>query len=109
MKRLVCGDDDQMSMRRVKQPFSRRICTSQPSKLMSFGHSYKKKRGTRRSRYWRTLGMCASQDRPSRFIAACATGRIGDDLGEQAVTLTVERTPGRALTRVERWVARLCT
>ncbi|MEO9056937.1 MAG: hypothetical protein ABI396_02050 [Ktedonobacteraceae bacterium] len=38
------------------------------------------------------------QDRPSRFIAACATGRIGDDLVERAVTLTVARTQGRALT-----------
>jgi hypothetical protein len=37
------------------------------------------------------------QDRPSRFIAACATGRIGDDLVERAVTLTVARTQGRAL------------
>ncbi|WP_244422608.1 hypothetical protein [Ktedonobacter racemifer] len=34
------------------------------------------------------------QDRPSRFIAACATGRIGDDLIERAVTLTVVRTQG---------------
>jgi len=38
------------------------------------------------------------QDRPSRFIAACASGRIGDDLVEGAVTLTVTRTHGRALT-----------
>ncbi len=38
------------------------------------------------------------QDRPSRFIAACATGRIGDDLVERAVTLTVTRTQGRPLT-----------
>jgi hypothetical protein len=37
------------------------------------------------------------QDRPSRFIAACATGRIGDDLVERAVTLTVARTQGRPL------------
>jgi hypothetical protein len=41
---------------------------------------------------------CLVQDRPSRFIAARATGRIGDDLVEQAVTLTVSRTQGRALT-----------
>src|SRR5713226_3033585 len=41
---------------------------------------------------------CLVQDRPSRFIAACATGRIGDDLVERAVTLTVARTHGRALT-----------
>jgi hypothetical protein len=40
--------------------------------------------------------MRASQDRPSRFIAACATGQIGDDLVERAVTLTVARTQGRA-------------
>ncbi|GHO66829.1 hypothetical protein KSC_057210 [Ktedonobacter sp. SOSP1-52] len=37
------------------------------------------------------------QDRPSRFIAACATGRIGDDLIERAVILTVARTQGRPL------------
>ena len=41
---------------------------------------------------------CLVQDRPSRFIAACATGRIGDDLVERAVTLTVSRTQGRGLT-----------
>jgi len=41
---------------------------------------------------------CLVQDRPSRFIAACATGCIGDDLVERAVTLTVTRTHGRALT-----------
>jgi len=44
------------------------------------------------------MGMRASQDRSSRFIAACATGRIGDDLVERAVTQTVARTHGRALT-----------
>jgi hypothetical protein len=31
---------------------------------------------------------CLVQDRPSRFIAACATRRIGDDLVENAVTRT---------------------
>src|SRR6266436_8054724 len=41
---------------------------------------------------------CLVQDRPSRFIAACATGRIGDDLVAQAVTLIVSRTQSRALT-----------
>src|SRR5260370_1131991 len=41
---------------------------------------------------------CLVQDRSSRFIATCATGRIGDDLVERAVTLTVARTHGRALT-----------
>jgi hypothetical protein len=41
---------------------------------------------------------CLVQDRPSRFIAACATGRIGDDLVERAVTLTVTRTQGHSLT-----------
>src|SRR5713101_8164625 len=40
---------------------------------------------------------CLVQDRPSRFIAACATGRLGDDLVERAVTLTVARTQGRPL------------
>src|SRR5450755_2546722 len=41
---------------------------------------------------------CLVQDRPSRFIAASATGRIGDDLVERAVTLTVTRTQGQSLT-----------
>jgi len=41
---------------------------------------------------------CLVQDRPSRFIAACATGRIGDELVERAMTLTVTRTQGRWLT-----------
>jgi hypothetical protein len=41
---------------------------------------------------------CLVQDRPSRFIAACATGRIGDDLVERAVTLVVACTQGRGLT-----------
>ena len=41
---------------------------------------------------------CLVQDRPIRFIAACATGCIGDDLVEHAVTLTVTRTQGRPLT-----------
>src|ERR1700730_19140555 len=40
---------------------------------------------------------CLVQDRPSRFIAACATGRIGDDLVGRAVTLTVARTQSRPL------------
>jgi hypothetical protein len=41
---------------------------------------------------------CLVHDRSSRFIAACATGRIGDDLVERAVILAVARTHGRALT-----------
>src|SRR5258708_23013567 len=40
---------------------------------------------------------CLVQDRPSRFIAACATGCLGDELVERAVTLTVARTRGRPL------------
>ena len=40
---------------------------------------------------------CLVQDRPSRFIAACATGCLGDELVERAVTLTVARTQGRPL------------
>lgn len=44
------------------------------------------------------VGDASLQDRPSRFIAACATGRIGDDIVERAVTLTVTRTQGHALT-----------
>jgi hypothetical protein len=40
---------------------------------------------------------CLVQDRPSRFIAACAAGRIGDDLIGRAVMLTVTRTQGRGL------------
>jgi IS1 family transposase len=41
---------------------------------------------------------CLVQDRSSRFIAACATGRIGDDLVERAVALTVVRTQGHPLS-----------
>ena len=41
---------------------------------------------------------CLVQDRPSRFIAASATGRRGSDLVERAVTLTVTRTQGQSLT-----------
>src|SRR5260370_220745 len=38
------------------------------------------------------------QPQPPPFIPACVTGRIGDGLVERAVSLTVARTQGRALT-----------
>jgi hypothetical protein len=41
---------------------------------------------------------CLVQDRDSRFVVACASGPVGEDLIEQAVTLTVERTHRRALS-----------
>src|SRR5258708_32201732 len=41
---------------------------------------------------------CLVQDRPSRFIAACATGRLGDELVERALTLTAARAQGRPLS-----------
>ncbi len=38
------------------------------------------------------------QDRDSRFVIACATGPLGEDLIEQAVTTTVQRTHRRPLS-----------
>ena len=38
------------------------------------------------------------QDRDSRFVVACATGPLNEDLIEQAVTTTVERTHQRPLS-----------
>ena len=37
------------------------------------------------------------QDRDSRFVVACATGPLSEDLIEHAVTTTVERTHQREL------------
>jgi hypothetical protein len=37
------------------------------------------------------------QDRDSRFVVACATGPLSEDLIEQAVTITVQRTHQREL------------
>jgi hypothetical protein len=41
---------------------------------------------------------CLVQDRDSRFVVACATGPLSEDLLEQAVTATVERTHQRPLS-----------
>jgi hypothetical protein len=41
---------------------------------------------------------CLVQDRDSRFVVACATGPLSEDLLEQAVTTTVERTHQRPLS-----------
>ncbi len=41
---------------------------------------------------------CLVQDRDSRFVVACASGPVSEDLIKQAVTLTVERTHRRALS-----------
>jgi hypothetical protein len=38
------------------------------------------------------------QDRDSRFVVACATAPLSEDLLEQAVTSTVERTQQRPLS-----------
>ncbi len=38
------------------------------------------------------------QDRQSRFVVACATGPLSEDLIEQAVTTTVQRTHHRPLS-----------
>jgi hypothetical protein len=40
---------------------------------------------------------CLVQDRHSRFVVACATGPLSEDLIEQAVTTTVQRTHQRPL------------
>src|SRR5947209_4348286 len=40
---------------------------------------------------------CLVQDRDSRFVVACATGPLSEDLIEQAVATTVERTHQREL------------
>jgi hypothetical protein len=40
---------------------------------------------------------CLVQDRDSRFVVACATGPLSEELIEQAVTRTVERTHQREL------------
>ena len=60
---------------------------------MSFGPLCRKKgRSLRGER-----GGCLVQDRQSRFVVACATGPLGEDLIEQAVTITVQRTHQREL------------
>src|SRR6266852_5743163 len=41
---------------------------------------------------------CLVQDRDSRFVIACATGPLSEELIEQAVTTTVERTHQRPLS-----------
>ncbi len=41
---------------------------------------------------------CLVQDRDSRFVVACATGPLSEDLIEQAVTSTVQRTHQRPLS-----------
>src|SRR6266702_1075386 len=40
---------------------------------------------------------CLVQDRDSRFVVACATGPLNEDLIERAVTTTVARTQQREL------------
>src|SRR2546421_6002645 len=60
---------------------------------MSFGRLCRKKgRSLRAER-----GGCLVQDRQSRFVVACATGPLSEDLIEQAVTITVQRTHQREL------------
>src|SRR5258708_13036273 len=42
---------------------------------------------------------CLVQDRPSRFIAACATGGLADELVDRPLPLPVPPTPAPPLTR----------
>ena len=41
---------------------------------------------------------CLVQDRTSRFVVACATGQLNDDLIKQAVAITVQRNHQRPLS-----------
>src|SRR5712692_4012360 len=63
---------------------------------MSFGRSCKKNStgsGPDEGERW----GCLVQDRDSRFVVACATGPLSEELIEQAVTSTVQRTHQREL------------
>ncbi len=63
---------------------------------MSFGRSSRKKRAASQPDEGERWG-CLVQDRESRFVVACATGPLSEELIEQAVTSTVERTHQREL------------
>ena len=50
---------------------------------------------------------CLVQDRDSRDVPAYATGPLGENLIERAVTTTVKRTLEPRAALVELWLARL--
>ena len=64
---------------------------------MSFGRLCRKKGRSLRAERGERWG-CLVQDRQSRFVVACATGPLSEDLIEQAVTTTVQRTHHRPLS-----------
>src|SRR5712692_1383805 len=63
---------------------------------MSFGRSCKKNGAACQPDEGERWG-CLVQDRDSRFVVACATGPLSEELIEQAVTTTVQRTHQREL------------
>jgi hypothetical protein len=63
---------------------------------MSFGRSCKKNGAACQPDEGERWG-CLVQDRDSRFVVACATGPLSEELIEQAVTSTVQRTHQREL------------
>jgi hypothetical protein len=63
---------------------------------MSFGRSCKKNGAACQPDEGERWG-CLVQDRGSRFVVACATGPLSEELIEQAVTSTVQRTHQREL------------
>ena len=73
---------------------------------MNFGRSFKKNGAACQPDEGERWG-CLVQDRASRFVVASATGPLSEELIEQAVTITVQRTHQRELHWRERWLARL--
>src|SRR6266849_8702689 len=63
---------------------------------MNFGRSFKKNGAACQPDEGERWG-CLVQDRTSRFVVACATGPLSEELIEHAVTITVERTHQREL------------
>ena len=63
---------------------------------MNFGRSCKKNGAACQADEGERWG-CLVQDRDSRFVVACATGAPSEELIEQAVTITVQRTHQREL------------
>src|SRR3989454_9124416 len=63
---------------------------------MNFGRSCKKNGAACQPDEGERWG-CLVQDRDSRFVVAWATGPLSEDLIEQAVTTTVQRTHQREL------------
>ena len=63
---------------------------------MNFGRSCKKNGAACQPDAGERWG-CLVQDRASRFVVASATGPLSEELIEQAVTITVQRTHQRDL------------